>query len=356
MPKAFININTENYFMKQRLNRFFSPLYIRWIIAILLVVLPITSVGLYKYFHPDIYRIPSNPDNLQEITLFALGDQGSGSQAQRAVASSMEKVAKKNKNLDFVVLLGDNFYIDKKLTETSSEWNTRFEEMYSGLHLSTVPFYAVLGNNDIDLSVNKNTHPEIEYSKKSLGSNRWRMPAHYFSNDYGISNGRPLLRIVYLDTNATKEELLKQADYIREQFIKNPVKPIWKIVAGHHTIRSCGKHYNDKTRLAEMLLPVLQESEVDIYLSGHDHNQQLIVKDGEPGYVINGAGGKSLYPQKTDSDDLRFFRKGYGFVSLKVNATKLSLEYYDDAANKVSSHELQRDCKHLSSNCIKAIK
>lgn len=342
--------------MKQLLNRFSALHSKRWIMISILVVLSVSSIGLYKYFHPDIYRIPSNPDNAQEINFFALGDQGSGSSEQRAVADAMEKVAKKIKNLDFVVLLGDNFYIDKKLTENSPEWNTMFEEVYSGAYLSTVPFYAVLGNHDKDLSLNQSSHPEIEYSKKALGSNRWRMPAHYFYNDFGNIHGHPLLRIVFLDTNASDDEMSVQANYVREKFITNPVQPIWKIVVGHNTIRTYGKHYADPTNLTKLLLPVMQEAKVDLYLSGHDHNQQLVIKNGEPSYVINGAGGKSLYAQEANSDDLRFFRRGYGFVSLKINPTKLDIDFYNESAKKVSSHELTRACVGLMSDCIKVIK
>lgn len=341
--------------MKNLLNRLSILLSKRWVVVTLLTVLLLIGLGVYQYFHPNIYRIPSNPDDVQEINLFALGDQGSGGLEQRAVADAMEKVAKKNKNLDFVVLLGDNFYIDNKLTETSPEWNTMFEEVYSGAYLSAVPFYAILGNHDADLSLSPNTHPEIEYSKKALGSNRWRMPAHYFHSDFGNIHGRPLLRIVFLDTNASADDIAMQANYVREQFIHNPVQPIWKIVAGHHTIRTCGKHYADQTDLTKILLPAMQEAKVNLYMSGHDHNQQFIVKKAEPVYVINGAGGKSLYPQKVQSDDLRFFNAGYGFVSLKANARQLDIDFYDNRAKKISSHALAKECNGLIAHCIKAI-
>lgn len=341
--------------MKQLINRLSLLLSKRWVIAFFIVFLSFTLFGLYKYFHPDIYRIPSNPNNLKEVHFFALGDQGSGSLDQRAVADAMEKLAKKNKNLDFVILLGDNFYIDKKLTVNSIEWHTMFEEVYAGTYLSAIPFYAILGNHDADLSSDPNTHPEIEYSKQSLGSNRWRMPAHYFHRDFGNIHGHPLIRIVFLDTNVSSDEMAVQANYVREQFIDNPVQPIWKIVAGHHTIRTSGKHYEEDS-LQKSLLPTLQKAKVDIYLSGHDHNQQLIAKDGEPTYVINGAGGKSLYKKKIDLKDQLFFNDGYGFVSLKANANAFEIDFYDNHAKKVSAHVLDRKCVDTRVQCIKAIK
>lgn len=340
--------------MKKLISWFSGLLNKRWVLVIFVVILTFGLFGLYKYFHPDIYRIPSNPDNLKEIHFFALGDQGSGSLEQRAVADAMDKLARKNKNLDFVILLGDNFYIDKKLTLNSPEWNTMFEEVYSGAYLSAIPFYAILGNHDADLSSNPTTHTEIEYSQKGLGSNRWRMPAHYFHKDFGKVNGHPLLRIVFLDTNVSSEEMAIQADYVRKQFIDNPIRPIWKIVAGHHTIRTGGKHH-DEDQLQKSLLPVLQKAKVDIYLSGHDHNQQLIAMDGEPTYVINGAGGKSLYSKKIDSDNQLFFNAAYGFVSLKANADLFEIDFYDDHAKKITAHVLDRNCVDSRVQCIKAI-
>jgi tartrate-resistant acid phosphatase type 5 len=340
----------------KKLIKWVSNLHIKpLVLGILLFTAPVSLLSLYHYYYPTIYRIPSTQNNAQEINLFALGDQGTGDFHQRSVASAMEKVAQKNKNLDFVILLGDNFYIDKKLTENSDEWNTKFEQVYSGAHLSTVPFYAVLGNHDKDLSLDPNTHPEIEYSKKALGSNRWRMPAHYYYNDFGSIQGRPLLRVVFLDTTTSAEILSEQAEFVREQFISNPVQPIWKIVVGHHTIRSYGQHQIDHSNLTKLLVPTLQEANVDIYMSGHDHNQQLIHQDKEPTYIVNGAGGRKLYPQKSDSDNLLFFREGYGFVNLKISATKLEINFYNNDAEKVSSHQLSSACQ-LDSSCIKKIK
>jgi hypothetical protein len=329
----------------------------QWRIAILLVgLLIVFLIAVYNHHQPDIYRIPSDPDSVHEINFFALGDQGTGDWEQKAVARAMEQIAEKKKALDFVILLGDNFYDEDTLTVDGPEWRTKFEEIYSGTYLSTVPFYAVLGNHDVRKFSGGNVHPEIDYSRQGLGSNRWRMPDHFFHHDFGNINGRPLLRMVFLDTNTQTEELLMQAQYIREQFIDNPVKPIWKAVVGHHSIRSYGKHYADKTNTADILRPAMQDAHVDFYLSAHDHNQQLIVNDGEPAYIINGAGGQKLYSQKEDSEDLRFFREGFGFVDLKINAIKLNIDFYDTRAEKAGSFELARSCNNLKSSCIQTIK
>ncbi|KAE8125872.1 hypothetical protein FH972_020641 [Carpinus fangiana] len=42
----------------------------------------------------------------------------------------------------------------------------------------------------------------------------------------------------------------------------------WKIVVGHHTVRSIG-HHGDTMELVMQLLPILES--VDMYINGYDH-------------------------------------------------------------------------------------
>ncbi|WP_369015077.1 metallophosphoesterase, partial [Klebsiella pneumoniae] len=59
--------------------------------------------------------------------------------------------------------------------------------------------------------------------------------------------------------------LLKDVDSaLRESSAK------WKIVVGHHTIKSAGQHGNT-VELVAKLLPILQANDVDLYINGHDH-------------------------------------------------------------------------------------
>ena len=46
------------------------------------------------------------------------------------------------------------------------------------------------------------------------------------------------------------------------------------IVAGHHPVFSAGVHGNTKY-LESNLKPLLEENNVSVYLSGHDHNSQV---------------------------------------------------------------------------------
>jgi|GEM_PF-6372776 len=105
--------------------------------------------------------------------------------------------------------------------------------------------------------------------------------------------------------------------------------------------------------IAPMLITAMKNANVDFYLSGHDHNQQLIVKDKEPVYIVDGAGGRQLSSQKASSKDLRFFREGFGFVGLSVSAAKLNIDFYDSGAEKVASHQIDRNCISQKASCVK---
>jgi hypothetical protein len=173
------------------------------------------------------------------ISFFALGDQGTAQFDQWRVARSMENVAEKTGDLDFVILLGDNFYRDGIQSTEDRQWNWKFENMYSGTKLATIPFYSVLGNND----VRGNGEAQIQYSRDQAGSGRWQMPGHYYSKDFGLDNGHPLLRVVFVDSNnLTPENMAKQVRFIAEAFAPSATQATWRIVVAHHPIRNAGHH------------------------------------------------------------------------------------------------------------------
>lgn len=336
---------------------------------IILAVLAATAFfALYAYTHRPLDRISDDLRDDETINFFALGDQGSGEIKQWEVARAMEKLAETQRDLDFVVLMGDNFYVKNELTLDSPDWMSKFEHVYAGKYLNAAPFYAVLGNHDYGKSdgaeddeshsskkhakAKQNPEVQLEYASKHMGSNRWRMPAHYYSADFGSVQGQILLRMVFLDTNLPHDELLKEADFIRKQFSASSGKTVWKIVVAHHPVRTYGKHFGEMQEIEETLLPALKDTHVDLYLSGHDHNQQVIAGDGEPVYVVSGGGGSRLYDIRRQSPDLKFSRAAAGFVNVSVDkaALNFSIRYADGTA--AASYRIDRNCGQARASCL----
>jgi len=304
-------------------------------------------LAAYWLLTPPAPYVPLTGLAPSSVSLIALGDQGSGRLQQWLVAQSMERVAERDGRLDLVVLLGDNFY-GKSLTGTADRnWEMKFERVYWGRWLSRVPFYAVLGNHDYPLS----QEVELDYCRQHVGSGRWQMPAHDYVKDFGEVDGRPLLRMVFLDTAAPRDALAQKAALIEQAFQQAGPEPVWRVVAAHHPLRNEGLHGDDDALLAS-LLPALQRSKVDVFLAGHDHNQQLILRPGEPAWVISGAGGQKLYALGAPRDDTRFSASRAGFAKLDFSASQLRLSYYDEGSQLEQRYQWARNCQWLANGCL----
>ncbi|WP_242485812.1 metallophosphoesterase [Pseudomonas sp. TH41] len=329
-------------------SRFAKRLVLRRIVrgSGIAIVLLLMSGGYWLYTPPSPF-VPLRGLDPSSVSMIALGDQGSGNMQQWRVGQAMERVAAREGRLDMVVLLGDNFY-GKPLTSTHDlSWQTRFERVYWGHWLSHVPFYAVLGNNDYPVS----QKIEIEYGQQHTGSGRWQMPTNFYSKDFGNVDGRPLVRMVFLDTSAPRESLQQQIDFIDQAFQASGPAPVWRIVASHHPVRNQGQQGNESD-LVVRLLPVLQRNNVDLLLSGHEHNQQLLLRAGEPAWVISGAGGQKLDTLDTSTPQSVFAVSRAGFAKLDLNANQLRLAYYDDQGDLEIGYRWVRSCQWMAKGCL----
>ncbi len=301
--------------------------------------------GYWLYTPPSPY-VPLSGLDLASVSMIAVGDQGSGDLQQWRVGRAMERVASKEGQLNMVVFLGDNFY--KPLASTHDlYWQTRFERVYWGDWLSHVPFYAVLGNHDYPVS----QQYEVQYGQEHKGSGRWQMPSNFYVKDFGEVDGRPLVRMVFLDTSAPRESLQQQIDLIDQSFQAPGPAPIWRIATSHHPVRNQGKH-GEESDLVARLLPVLQRNKVDMLLSGHDHNQQLLLRAGEPAWVISGAGGQRINDLNSPAPDSAFAASRAGFAKLDLNARQLRLAYYNDRGDLETGYRWARDCPWLAKGCL----
>ena len=312
---------------------------LRVILVLLLSVVLIAAARQDE--EPEASKLPI-PVTGQSLRFIALGDQGSAGPTQRQVADAMRKVIGET-GIDFVTLLGDNFYPSGVSSVTDSQWQDKFESIYTGPQFERIPFFAVLGNHDYD----GNADAEIEYTRYPKGSGRWWMPRAWYSEDIGRTpEGRPLLRVVFLDTNTNRlDKLIEQRLFLSEEMARAP-HPVWKMVLGHHPIRSPNVN-GRKDSLSHWLLPTMKEYDVDLYLAGHDHNLQFLAQPGEPAYVTSGGGGRSTHSIDALEKPVVFGRQTNGFVLFDVNAKRLSFSFYDAAANRLASYTLPGSCRKV---------
>ena len=113
----------------------------------------------------NVVSIDLKPKHSKSISFVALGDTGTGDDEQQKVANALDKVCKKY-GCDMVLMLGDNFYEEGLKSFVDSQFETKFEKVYSQIKK---PFISVLGNHD----VKKDALAQVIHNNHS---DTWRMP------------------------------------------------------------------------------------------------------------------------------------------------------------------------------------
>ncbi len=264
------------------------------------------------------FSIPARTPGTHYVSFIALGDQGTGDSGQEHVARLMNDKAGKDP-VDFVITLGDNFYESGVTSIQDEQWIEKFETMYDLPNLG-IAFYASLGNHD---HVDGNARHQVEYSEKS---SKWVMPESYYSFSKRI-DADSSVQFFALDTQLIGQ----RGDDHRAQlkWLERSLKAstaTWKIVFGHHPVFSYGEHGNQQ-RMIALVRPLLEKYKVDVYVSGHDHDRQLLGPVRGVYYMVSGTGSESRntrYGARTV-----FAASNLGFAWFRISATELHLQFID---------------------------
>ncbi len=101
----------------------------------------------------------------------------------------------------------------------------------------------------------------------------------------------------------------------------------WKVVTGHHPIRSGGSGHGDQPEIIARVLPILKRHGVQAYIAGHDHDLQHIRRDGID--MIQCGGGMEARPVVA-VEGTRFCRAAAGFGMVQVAGDLLSFDLRDE--------------------------
>ncbi len=260
-------------------------------------------------------RAPSRAIESQSVNLLVVGDTGMPSVNRVKVVQAMREHLGHHR-CDAALLLGDNFYESGVESVADARFRTDFEDLFDAATFA-MPFYVALGNHDYGGDVDA----QIEYSDTS---DRWMMPARYYKRT--IQHAGVVVELFVTDTNQLLEGGPSAADQLRwfrrELSLSDAT---WKVVVGHHPVLSGGRHHPESS-ISATIRPILDHYSVDFYLSGHDHDLQLL--DSGKGWrqVVSGSGSKL---RSTSWIDETIFAKACpGFVSMTLSATHADLSYY----------------------------
>jgi hypothetical protein len=266
------------------------------------------------------------------VDLFAMGDWGEDTQAQRKVAEQMSRSARGLVNpLTGVVLCGDNFYF--RLTGADDpRWQLLFEKMYDPAALG-VPFYSCLGNHDCEAN---NQAIELEYARQNPRS-RFKLPGLWYRRDLPVD--RPLVTLIMLDSNKDALSELQwnqQISWLRDQ-LTGP-RAAWTICCAHHPLFSNGFFFVNGI-LQRDWGALFEQHGVDFYLAGHEHNlQHLEIAGWKESFLIAGGGGAHAHP--LFRADRGFSRQAFGFLHFAITPERAGVRFID--ADGTVIHEFER--------------
>ncbi|KAM7279049.1 hypothetical protein ACFE04_006183 [Oxalis oulophora] len=278
---------------------------------------------------------PINVDG--SLSFLVIGDWGRrGAFNQSKVALQMGRIGEQL-DIDFVVSTGDNFY-DNGLT---SEHDTLFEDSFTNIYTANSlqkQWYSVLGNHDYRGDAEAQLSPFL----RQIDS-RWICLRSFIVNaefaDIFFVDTTPFVESYFTDPEGHKYDWRGIGN--RKTYTKNLLNDVesalsrssakWKIVVGHHAIRSIG-HHGDTQELINLLLPILKANNVDFYMNGHDHCLEHISdKDSPIQFLTSGAGSKAWRGDvdNTNKGDVKFFYDGQGFMSVKLTPSAAKMQFYD---------------------------
>lgn len=246
----------------------------------------------------------------EPFSFLVLGDSGSGSPDQLAVADRM-----RDAGADFVLHTGDVIYP----RGGAEDYDARYFRPYRDL-IRRVVLWPCIGNHDLRTGGGAPWRAVFE----TPANNGSHAPT-YYSFDFGNAH------VTVLDSNASTRPGSPQHVFLDRDLGKSPAT--WKVVAFHHPIFSSGKHGGSR-QIRDDVLPLLERHGVDLVFAGHDHDYERTkpLRWGEvvaPGagtvYVTTGGGGAPLYGVGW-SEFTAHAESSFHFVRVHVEGERLRLE------------------------------
>lgn len=270
------------------------------------------------------------------VYFIAIGDWGTGSPAQQHIAGLMNAKASRD-SLHFVLLLGDNFYSSGVTSVNDPQWEKKFEAIYN-LPSLNVPFFASLGNHDYK----KNADPNAQVKYAQQRQTKWQMPARYYTFTRSV-DASATIQFFALDTEALNKIGIMgsaQVEWLEAELVKSTAT--WKVVFGHHPVFSNGEH-GDTPAMQKYIRPLLEKYRVDFYLSGHDHDRQLLQPVAGVTYIVSGTAAKSR--DTVWANNTIFAATDLGFTWFRVTAD----EFHSQFVNKKGEIEFAQTITKPSS-------
>ena len=303
------------------------------------------------------------------LSFLVVGDWGRrGEHNQTVVAEAMGRCAELSKPA-FVVSVGDNFYEGGLNSLDDPEFKQSFTDVYNHPSLQ-VPWHAVLGNHDYGDCGYNETRGEKECPNEAdvnrspsfqlhptLRRRDWRW---YAGRNFEL---RPVadVHMCFVDTNPHVTSYRKYDWFNRPGGLEQQVRSAesdklkllstlqdsdarWKLVFGHHPMRSNGFWRDEVEDVQNALEVTIMQGGAAAYFNGHDHDLQhtnvsRVVDVNCSGvttqkrrllhHFTSGAGSKTGRGFGTSETEFEY--DGAGFASVRVSHDRIKVQFWGPA-------------------------
>lgn len=291
------------------------------------------------------------------------------------IASDLMSEYSKNKNIDCVILGGDNVYStlidfkpenEKEINEykiKSHDMLGQLKEGYINCYrkkIKTNKFLVGVGNHDI-ISCDILNEQMNFYKVDS----KWNLFGLSYIYSYILTDNTKI-NLIFIDTNMYDSSSQycqgtyssyhkdKQEEWLGKVLSKNTEN--WNIVIGHIpficNLRKCDEdddingNIEDLTNNELLILLSKYHEYIDLYMCADEHNQQYIEYRDDEGVsinqVISGTGGSPLDTELHCALEYKgglipgtqFFRSGFGFVGMDIDSDIIELNFNVDDSTR----------------------
>jgi len=171
------------------------------------------------------------------------------------------------------------FHTGDLVTNGTNQNNWDYFHNITGELLASTPFYPAVGNHE-----NPNQSSTRYFEQFDLpGNERW-----YSVDVDGI-------RFIVLDTVSSIAANTSQYQWLESQLQSVSADSTVAVVL-HYPPFSTGQHTADEKGLRQSIVPLFETHDVDLVLTGHDHNYERSEVNGIT-YLVTGGGGAALRDQ-----------------------------------------------------------
>jgi hypothetical protein len=281
----------------------------------------LASDTLYCYSLPGAtlrtgFRTAPEKGSERPVRFIAFGDSGTGAVDQFDVMHQMQTVP-----FDLMLHTGDIAYDNGEL----HQFERYHFDVYAPL-LGKFSFFPIAGNHDMRTDQGSPFRQVFALPENGGEGGRER----WYSFDWGN------VHFVALDTEAIGA---MQRDWLEADLVENTLP--WTVVISHKPPYSSGQHGPDR-EFQRWFVPVLERHQVDLVLSGHEHNYERFKPLNGVRYVVTGGGGRET--RSVDSGSATAFSDSVlHFVYVDVTGSSLTMHAIDGTGGEFDSLAIEKN-------------